>query len=441
MPPRAAEVAERLLHELAGVPRVAEVPHADHHVPLHDSRHHRPGHLVHLHEEVGRERDQVLAFDGADVRRVQRPADLAALHRRGQAGQALEVRFRPVHLADEGGVGEGVQEPERVEVRLVGVARQEQGVGLDRVEHRGGGALGDVGVDGAEVLGEDGAGRAVVGPDVLERRAVPGARGVVVDDQVHAVEQPAEVVRLHVDGGDAGELGQRAAAEQLDLDVEQVGHPQVLGPGDALERPDDGGRLGAAQQRAQGEAAGHRVGVGVVVQQDQDAVGVGEIALVLFDPRAGDRPFQRRPQRAPEQVGEGQPGDPGLGRLPAPFLLLRAPGLFGVEQVHERAPRVAYRLDRAGRAAAGGVFDEDAGGGIDVGLQPGVDAARVADVDGDARVVQAAPQEPVFDDELDIQPRLERPGQESDGPLLLADGEALHAADRSGRVRPPETPL
>ena len=430
----AADVVERPLHELAGIARIAEIAGGDHHVPLHDARHHRPGDLFHLEEEVGDERDQVFARDLAQVRRIQRPADLGALHRPGQASQAFEIGFRPFHLADERRVRQGIQETERIEVRFVGVARQEQGVGLDRVEHRGGGPLRDVGVDGAKMLGENGAGGAVVGPDVLESRAVPGPRGVMVDDEVHAVDQPAEVVRLHVDGGDAGELGHRSAVEQLDLDVEQVGHPDVLGSGHPLERPDDGGRPGAVEQGAEGEAAGHRVGVRVVVQQNQDTVGVCEKPLVLFDPRAGDGPFQRRSQGAPEQLGESQSADPRRRQQPLPFLLPGAPGPLGVEQIHERGPRVPYRLDRPARAPAGGILDEDAGGGTDVGLEPGVDPARVADVDGDAGIFQAPSEEPVFDDELNVQARLERPGQESNEQFVLADGEAFHAADRSSRV-------
>ena len=250
-------------------------------------------------------------------------------------------------------------------------------------------------------------------------------------------------MRLHVDGGDAGELGEGAAAEQLDPDVEQVGHADVLGPRDGLERPDDGRRPGAPQQRAEGEAARHRVGVGVVVQQDEDAVGVGEVALVLLDAGAGEGPLQRRPQGAPEEVGEGEPGDPARRQLLAvPLLLLGAAGLLGVEQIHEGGPRVLDLLDHAPRAAAGRVLDEDAGGGAGVGFEPGVDPARVADVDGDAGVVQASSEEPVFDDELDVEARLERPGQESDEPFVLADGEALHGADRSSRVRRgPRVPL
>ena len=87
--------------------------------------------------------------------------------------------------------------------------------------------------------------------------------------------EAAEVVRLDVHERDAFEALEVRRRDGLDLDVEQVRHPQVLGPGDALQRAEDGGGLRAPQQVAQREAAGHRVGIGIVVQENQDLVGVG----------------------------------------------------------------------------------------------------------------------------------------------------------------------
>ena len=86
------------------------------------------------------------------------------------------------------------------------------------------------------------------------------------------------------------------------MDVEHVRHAQVLRPGDALHRADDRGRLGAAEQVAQGEAARQRVGVRIVVEQDQDAIGVGEVALVLLHARARHRPAQLGHERRPDQL-------------------------------------------------------------------------------------------------------------------------------------------
>ncbi len=56
-----------------------------------------------------------------------------------------------------------------------------------------------------------------------------------------------------------------------------------------FERRDDGRGSGAVQHRAQREAAGHRVGIGLVVEQDQDAIGVREVALVLLHAGARQR--------------------------------------------------------------------------------------------------------------------------------------------------------
>ena len=62
------------------------------------------------------------------------------------------------------------------------------------------------------------------------------------------------------------------------------------------------------QQVAQRQAAGQRVGVRVVVQQDQDAVGVGEVALVLLHARAGHRAAQLGDERRAEELGQARDG-------------------------------------------------------------------------------------------------------------------------------------
>jgi hypothetical protein len=111
----------------------------------------------------------------------------------------------------------------------------------------------------------------------------------MVDDQVHAIDGAAEVVRLHVHHGNPIEVVQLPGGDDLDVDVEQIHHPDVLRPCHPLEGGDDRRLLGPAQDVAEREAAGDRVGVGIVVQQDQDAVGVAEEALVLLDAEAGER--------------------------------------------------------------------------------------------------------------------------------------------------------
>ena len=150
--------------------------------------------------------------DAAEERAEHLLDHLAVLLRLQHVLEPLHRDFRALHLADERGVGQRVEVRERLEVDAVRLAVEEQRVGLDRVEHRRGGALGDVGVDGAQVLGQDRGRRSVVGADVLEDRAVAGLLRMVVDDQVDAVDHAAEVVRLHVHHRDALVVGRSRRA-------------------------------------------------------------------------------------------------------------------------------------------------------------------------------------------------------------------------------------
>ena len=108
----------------------------------------------------------------------------------------------------------------------------------------------------------------------------------MVHDEIDSAELVAEVVRLDIDRGHAVVVVERLGRHGFDVDVEQVGHANVLGTGHAPDRSDDGRGLGASEQVAQCQPAGHRVGVGIVVEQDEDPVRVGEVALVLQNLRA-----------------------------------------------------------------------------------------------------------------------------------------------------------
>ena len=118
-------------------------------------------------------------------------------------------------------------------------------------------------------------------------------------------------MRLDVDGGDAIEVGEVGRAHRLDLDVEQVLHPDVLGPGDVLHGADDRRRLVAPQQGAQRQAAGHGVRIRIVVQQDQDAIRVFEVALVLLDAGAGEGAAEGDGEGGADELGEREIGDVG----------------------------------------------------------------------------------------------------------------------------------
>ena len=300
--------------------------------------------------------------------------------------ESLAGDVRAFHLADQRRVGERVEIREGFDVDAVGLAVKEQRVRLDRVDHRRCGALGDVHVDGAQVLREDRAGRAVVGAHVLEHRGVSRLLRMVVDHQIDAVDLAAEVVRLHVHHADPVVCADALGRHVLDVNVEQVHHPQVLGPCHALHRADDGGGLGAAQHVAQRQPAGHRVGVRIVVQHDQHAVGVAEIALVLLHAGSGERAAHLGDERVAEQFGHRQIGD--VGELGVELLgALRRGGGADAEQVDERAAGIARRLEDLARAAAAVVFDDDAGAGAEVGFEKGIRAARVSNDDGDASIV------------------------------------------------------
>ena len=228
--------------------------------------------------------------------------------------EAVEGEFGALHLADHRGVGQRVEVRERVEVDGVRLPVEEQRVGLDRVEHRRGRALGDVHVDGAQVLGEDGARRPVVRPDVPEHRAVAGLGRVVVDHEIDLVDEPREVVGLHVHHRDPIEPGEVLRPDRLDMDVEQVQHPEVLGPGHALDGADDGGGLRAAEQVPQGQPRRHGVGVRVVVQQDEHLVGVVEVPLELLHAGPGHRPADLGDERRADQVRQRQEAELGVAR-------------------------------------------------------------------------------------------------------------------------------
>src|SRR5262249_34193589 len=91
-----------------------------------------------------------------------------------------------------------------------------------------------------------------------------------------------------------------------------------------------------------------------------------------------------------------------------------------------RAARIAHRVDDLLGAPLAVVLDDDAGRGAEVGLQPGVGAARVADGDRHAGVVQAPGEGPLFDDELDLEAGQQDLVEHPDDQLVLTDGQTPH---------------
>ena len=92
------------------------------------------------------------------------------------------------------------------------------------------------------------------------------------------------------------------------------------------------------------------------MRQDQHAVRVGHVALVLLDPLAGDRSAQLGQQRRPEQLGERQGRD--FREVLAQLFGALDVGEAGAEHVDQRAAGAAHRLEHLAQAAAAVVFDE-----------------------------------------------------------------------------------
>ena len=88
VPPRAADIPEPPLHELPGVPRVAQVAHAHDERAADDAGEDRPLDVLELQEEVGGVRDEVLTRRLAEKRREDLLAQDARLAGAGDEARA-----------------------------------------------------------------------------------------------------------------------------------------------------------------------------------------------------------------------------------------------------------------------------------------------------------------------------------------------------------------
>ncbi len=100
---------------------------------------------------------------------------------------------------------------------------------------------------------------------------------------------------------------------------------------------------------AQREARRQRVRIGLVVEQDEHAVGVGEIPLVLLHARAGQRSAEFGGERRRQQLRQVEVRDLGHDRAQL-FLMLAVRLAADVEDVQQAAAGVA---DRRSRSASG----------------------------------------------------------------------------------------
>ena len=141
-------------------------------------------------------------------------------------------------------------------------------------------------------------------------------------------------------------------------------------------RADDRRRPRPAQHVAQRQAGGQRVRVGLVVQQDQHAVGVGEVALVLLHARARQRSAELGRQRGRQQLRQVEVRDLRHDRAQ---LVLAAPvgHAVDVQDVEQAAAGVADGGDDPLQAALAVVFDDDAGVRREVGAEIGIHALGI----------------------------------------------------------------
>ena len=102
--------------------------------------------------------------------------------------------------------------------------------------------------------------------------------------------------------------------------------------------------LVAPQHVAQRQAAGQRIGIGVVVQEDQDAVGVAEEPLVLLNLEPGQRAAELGEQRAAEELRQREVVELRELRLEL-FLAFAVVRDADAQNVDERAARVPDRLE------------------------------------------------------------------------------------------------
>ena len=248
---------------------------------------------------------------------------------------------------------------------------------------------------------------------------------MVIDHEVHAIDQLSEVVGLDVDHRDAVELLQVLRRHLLDVDVEQVDHAEVLRPRDALQGPENGGRLRSPQHVPERQTARQGVRIGIVVQHDEHAVRIRKVPLVLLHPRAREGAAELGEERAPKELRQRQ---------------IKDVRIFGVELVvslGSRAGADPQHVDQGPAGVTDGVedllqvpppvvLDDHARARPEVRLHERVRPARVAADDFDARVVQPPRERSVFDDELELESREQDLVEHSDDELVLADGETPH---------------
>ena len=97
------------------------------------------------------------------------------------------------------------------------------------------------------------------------------------------------------------------------------------------------------------------------------------------------------------------------------------------DDIDERGARVANRFEYLAKASLPAVFDDDAGGGGDVGLEIGVGSARVAGEDVQVGVMELAGERLALDEKFDFEAGHQGFVEHPDEQLGLANGETPHS--------------
>lgn len=233
-------------------------------------------------EVVGGLGEGVAVGGAADVADEGGAADLAVLDGGGDGVDGGASDGGGGEFVEEVDVGVFVEEAGGLVFGGGGAAEEAEGFAADGEEEGGGERTVDVDVECANVFGEDGGGCAC-GFAVVDELCVNLVGRVVVDDDVDGRALGYAVVRAGCGVVDEREKAAGGAVldergvERLELDVEEVDERAVLLVGDVAAVEDavvvDAGCGGDA---AEGERARETVGVGVVVADDCELVGVGE---------------------------------------------------------------------------------------------------------------------------------------------------------------------
>ena len=121
----------------------------------HYSGHHGPLHPLRLEPEVGKLRDEVGSGHATEMREEHALGDPSLGKARGESVEGGLAEGGALDATESVVIGEEVEMGEGFEIRLGPSALEPEGVRLDAVEERGGQALGDLDVGGAQVVGED----------------------------------------------------------------------------------------------------------------------------------------------------------------------------------------------------------------------------------------------------------------------------------------------